>query len=280
MTQPPIDDDFQDRIQRILNEKKKEDLRKWYDMQFEGHSEDLSPQAESEWLDYITEFERQFENAMEISVRERIGNPVIRPLSEIPDNELDFELDQLLEMLHANNIVVDFINEVDDREAYRFITEELLEETMDDIRIPGMYSHFIYEEFHPNDEADVKQSAEEFLHAFFEHDDEELTLTLGNDVLKDARGRAISLKEFKAMIDEFHAKYIAIMAFSVQAGQATINGDYAQVNVDTVWQGLKNDGETIIRKTGDSKIYLKRNPYSGWDVTQAEIAGWARSQKK
>jgi hypothetical protein len=27
MTQPPVDDDFQDRIQRILNEKKKEDLR-------------------------------------------------------------------------------------------------------------------------------------------------------------------------------------------------------------------------------------------------------------
>ena len=27
MSQPPMDDDFQDRIQRILNEKKKENLR-------------------------------------------------------------------------------------------------------------------------------------------------------------------------------------------------------------------------------------------------------------
>jgi uncharacterized repeat protein (TIGR03833 family) len=59
------------------------------------------------WLDYITEFERQLENATEISVRERIGNPTIRPLSDIPDTELKNELDQLLELLYANNIVVE-----------------------------------------------------------------------------------------------------------------------------------------------------------------------------
>ena len=275
MTQPPIDDDFQNRIQRILNEKKKEDLRKWYDMQFEGHSEDLSPQAESEWLDYITEFERQFENATEISVRERIGNPDIKPLSDIPDTELENELDQLLELLYANNIVVDFIDEkIDDREAYRFITEELLDETMDDIRIPDMYSHFIYEEFHPNDVEDAKQWADEFLHAFFEHDDEELTLALGKDELEDVQGHLISLEEFKTMVDEFHTKYIAIMAFSVQAEQAKVDGDYAQVDVTTVWQALKNDGKTVVRKTGTSEIFLKRSSYSGWDVIRAKIAGW------
>lgn len=274
MTQPPMDDDFQDRIQRILNEKKKEDLRRRYGMQLEGHTEDLSPQDESEWLDYITEFERQFENAAEITVRERIGNPAIRPLFDISDAELETELDRLLELLYENNIVVDFINEVDDREAYRFISEELLNELMDDIRIPEMYSHFTYEDFHPNDEEDVKQWAEEFLRAFFEYDDEMLTLALAKEGLKDMQGRPVSLEEFKSILDEFHTKYIAIMAFSVQAEQATVEGDNAQVSVATVWQALKNDAKTVVRETGSSKIYLKRSPYSGWDVIQAEIAGW------
>lgn len=274
MTQPPMDDDFQDRIQRILNEKKKEDLRRRYGMQLEGHTEDLSPQDESEWLDYITEFERQFENAAEITVRERIGNPAIRPLFDISDAELETELDRLLELLYENNIVVDFINEVDDREAYRFISEELLNELMDDIRIPEMYSHFTYEDFHPNDEEDVKQWAEEFLRAFFEYDDEMLTLALAKEGLKDMQGRAVSLEEFKSILDEFHTKYIAIMAFSVQAEQATVEGDNAQVSVATTWQALKNDAKTVVRETGSSKIYLKRSPYSGWDVIQAEIAGW------
>jgi hypothetical protein len=274
MTQPPMDDDFQDRIQRILNEKKKEDLRKRYGMQLEGHTEDLSPQDESEWLDYITEFERQFENAAEITVRERIGNPAIRPVSDISDAELEAELDRLLELLYEHNIVVDFINEVDDREVYRFIIEELLDEMMDDIRIPEMYSHFTYEDFHPNDEEDVKQWAEEFLNAFFEYDDEMLTLALAKEGLKDLQGRAISLEEFIAMVNEFQTRYIAIMAFSVQAEGAKVDGDTAEVNVTTAWQGLKNDGKTIVRKTGSSKIHLKRSPYSGWDVIQAEIPGW------
>lgn len=149
MTQPPVGDDFQSRIQRILNEKKKDELRDKYGMQLEGHSENLSPEAEGEWLDYITEFERQFENAAQISVRERIGNPAVRPLADISLTEIEIELENLLELLHQNNIVVDFLRDIDDREAYRFITEELLDATMDDIRIPDMYTHFIYEEFHP-----------------------------------------------------------------------------------------------------------------------------------
>ena len=79
MSRPPMDDDFQDRIQRILNDKKKEDLRKQYGMSFEDHNEEMPPQAESEWLDNLAEFERQFENAKTITVRERIGNPQVKP---------------------------------------------------------------------------------------------------------------------------------------------------------------------------------------------------------
>jgi hypothetical protein len=37
---------------------------------------------------------------------------------------------------------------------------------------------------------------------------------------------------------------------------------------------LKNDGKTVVRKTGTSEIFLKRSPYSGWDVIQVKIAGW------
>lgn len=276
MTQSPIDDDFQDRIQRILNEKKKEDLRMRYGMQLEGDTGEMTLQEESEWLDYIIEFERQFENAAEISVRERIGNPAIRPLWDIAEDELESMLDHLLELLYANNIVVDFLNEVDDREAYRFISEELLTEKMDDIRIPDMYSHFIYEDFHPNDQEDVKQWAKEFLEAFFTQDDEMLSLTLGEE-WEDLQGHPVSVDEFKEWVNEFHSKHIAIMAFSVDPQEAIVDGDDARVKMHTVWEGLKNDGVTINRETGISVIWLKRSSYSGWDVIRAEIAGLSRS---
>jgi hypothetical protein len=62
----------------------------------------------------------------------------------------------------------------------------------------------------------------------------------------------------------------------VQSEGAEVDGDYARVIVVTAWQGLKNDGKTIVRKTGSSIIYLQRSPYSGWDVIQAEIPGWKK----
>jgi hypothetical protein len=155
MTPTSSNDKFPDHLQRILNAKKKDDLCQQYDMQFEEHCPQISPAVETEWLDYITEFERQFENAKPISVREQIGNPTIKPLVNIPDSELTTELNNLLELLYQNNIVVDFLHQPEDRERYRFITEELFNEITDDIRIPGLFCHFIYEEFYPDDEDDM-----------------------------------------------------------------------------------------------------------------------------
>jgi hypothetical protein len=53
-------------------------------------------------------------------------------------------------------VYVDFLYEVDTTEMYCFVTEELLDEEIDDVRIPGLQCHFVYEEFHPNDEEGAK----------------------------------------------------------------------------------------------------------------------------
>jgi hypothetical protein len=255
MSQPPMDDDFQDRIERILNEKKKEDLREQYGMLLEGHSEKMSPQAEGEWLDYITEFERQFEHAKQISVRERIGNPEVMPLAQVPDSDLEVELDRMLELLGEHNIMIDFLHEQDEREMYRFITEELLDEMTDDIRIPGMVSHFIYEEFHPNDEDDITAAMDEFLYALFrqEFKDPESMFyhTVSQENMHDANGKPLSLEAFKE------------------------DGDHstAQANID--WHAIPKNEKTVVRHEGGSEFKLTRSIYGGWDIIHANIPGWA-----
>jgi hypothetical protein len=278
MSQPPIDDDFQDRIQRILNEKKKDDLREQYGMQMEYHSEDISPQAEGEWLDYITEFERQFENAKQITVRERIGNPAIRLLTEIPESELEAELDGLLELLDQNNIAIDFIHEQDDHETYRFITEELLDEMTDDIRIPGMISHFIYEEFHPNDQDDVEQAADEFLYALFKQElkDEDSMFyhTVSKENMHDAEGNPINLEQFKKMVTDFYDAWLVISDHSIEVTRVIVDGDNATADVHTVWHAIREGENAVIKNEGVSKFKLERSIYGGWDIIQANIAGW------
>jgi hypothetical protein len=247
-------------------------------MSFEGHSEEMSPQAEGEWLDYINEFEMQFENARQITVRERIGNPEVKPLAQILVSELADELDRLLGLLSENNIAIDFLHEQDEREMYRFITEEMLDEETDDIQIPGMFSHFIYEEFHPNDEDDITDAIEECLYALFQgefKDPESMFYyTVSNENLQDADGKPLSLEEFKALVSDFHEAYPVITSHAVNVENIIVGGDHAAADANIEWQGMPKNEKAILRKEGSSEFRLARSIYGGWDITRVNIPGW------
>ena len=278
MAQPPVDDDFQNRIQRILNEKKKDDLRQKFDMSFEHHRDDMSPQLEGEWLDYITEFERQFENAVQITVRARIGNPEIRPLAEITDSELEAELDRLFELLDLHNIAIDFLHEQSDREIYRFITEEFLDEMTDDMQIPGMVSHFIYEEFHPNDEDDIKQSIDEFLYGLFKEglkDQESMFYTwISKENMHGSHGEPLGFEQFKESVSDFYEAYPVITKHVFEMSEILIDDDAATAGVTIEWHGIPKHEAAIVRHQAASQFKLTRSVYGGWDITQAQIPGW------
>ena len=76
-------DEIRKRIQESLIQAKREQLRDECGMQFDHMNERLPPEVQNEWLGYLLDFERQFENAPLITVRERIGNPTIQPVTEI-----------------------------------------------------------------------------------------------------------------------------------------------------------------------------------------------------
>ena len=232
------------------------------------------PEPYNSWEEYFDDFDRQLEEASPITVRKRIGNPNLRPPDDIADSEMEEELDKLIELLHASNVVIDFIHEIGDREAYRFIVEELLNETMDDIHIPDMYSHFIYEEFHPNDEDDVELWTGEFLDTFFKEGTGGSFIPIGDKELYDADGKPISQKEFRKQIDEFHALYPVVTEHKYEIHSLRIEGDYATVEVETSWAGLNQLEQAILRHHGTSALKLKRSLDIGWDVIQAKIVGW------
>ena len=232
------------------------------------------PEPYNTWEEYYEAFDRQLDEAPQITVRKRIGNPTLRLADEIPDSEIEAELDQLIELLYANNIVIEFIHDIDNREAYIFITEELLNETMDDIRIPDMYSHFIYEEFHPNDLDDVELWTGEFLDTFFKEGTEGQFIPIGDKELYDAVGNAISQREFKQQIDEFHALHPIVTEYKYDILSINLDGDYASAEVNISWAGLNKQENAMMRHQGTSTLRLKRSLDIGWDVIQARIVGW------
>jgi hypothetical protein len=149
-------DDSQDAIQRLLNDAKRAELEEQYGMRFSRVGESIiPPEVEGEWLDHITEFERQLECAEDVPLRQFVGYPHAPALLDIPSSEIGVELERLLGHMGRHNVYVDFPNGVEAAEAYRFIVEELLDEEIADIRMPGMRKHFVYVGAQSGDEMDA-----------------------------------------------------------------------------------------------------------------------------
>jgi hypothetical protein len=118
-----------------------------------------------EFMENLYEFERQFAEHKDIRVYDMVGRPEFRYADEMTSAEISEELPRIIEYLNENNVDFTTLCEYDDETIYRFITEELFDHHTDDIRIPGMTVCFIYEEFHPNHDYDIRRCAEDFIKA-------------------------------------------------------------------------------------------------------------------
>ena len=268
-----IFDETNDKIQRALNDAKKKEIEEKFGASFETTENNLPPEIESQWLNHIEEFEQKFVSAKRISLREYVGNPSFPLLAEIPETELHQKLENVLAYLSDHNVNVDFICEVPDAEAYRFVTEELMDHETDDIHVEGMSTNFIYEEFHPNFELDAKQFAEQFLWQLFER---ELTYALNDfaeDEMYDSVEIRITKEEMRKRIEQFYLKFAAFSHSKHEVLDCSISGDYAVVRFNSNWNGIQ--AETLEQQTfsGITTLKMKKSRYGGCDVVQANIVG-------
>jgi hypothetical protein len=261
MTEPEFLDDIREQIQKSLAQSKRQQLRDEFGMQMDYTSPSLSPEAENEWLDYIQEFERQFENARAITVREKIGDPPIRLAADIPAEALAEALNDLLELLFAHNIVVDFLGNWDDLAAYRYITEELLDEETTDMHIEGMLSHFDA----ATPEYDVEMWVDDFARGVFWQDRTYFLPGLDRQPLFDAAGRPITLAQFAEKVEAVWARLPATNKIDVQPTATRVGEDEATVTAVITWP--TNEGQ----KQVEASFRLQPSPYSGWCVVQTSL---------
>ena len=92
-------DEEQEKIQRALNAARKRELEDKFGAHFSDDKSALPSEVESRWLSNIEEFERQFENAKRVTVREYLGFPAFKLLAEIPREQLGTELNDVVELL-------------------------------------------------------------------------------------------------------------------------------------------------------------------------------------
>ncbi len=143
----------------------------------------LPAAIENEFLKNVIEFEKSFSQSREVKICDILGNPLLRPEADLDDMEIERCLAELNALMLTKDIALDFINKYDARTKYKFITEELLEESVFQIGIPGMVINFIYEEFHPNHSSDLESKAIKFISAWFEKEKDKILWELSDDII-------------------------------------------------------------------------------------------------
>jgi hypothetical protein len=256
---------------RMENADRKKQMEEEFGASFGSGDEALDPALESEWLNYMEEFERQFENAQRIPLRKYLGNPVVKPSAEVSDEALEAELDAFYDLLTDNNVALDCICEVPDRELYRFIVEEFLNEEIDDIRIPGSICHYTYEDYHPNDVYDVSEALRSLVHNLLKSDPEfqdYIFYDFCREKSFTANGQPQSWEELNERINGWFAMRPEVTATETEIDTCTVDGDDAHVEADVRWTTASS-----ITTQGRASGWLTRSPYGGWDFVQVSIPG-------
>ena len=106
----------------------------------------IPPEIENIFLKNIQAFEKAYENIKQVRVIDFLGFPDVQPADKLTDAEIDSELDRLTNLMADHGIVWNFHEALEPRLLYKFFTEEFFRGEIDDLRIPGMMRHFIFEE--------------------------------------------------------------------------------------------------------------------------------------
>lgn len=183
----------------------------------------LDPYIENQFLNNIEAFEKSYNNAERIVLFDFINRPDFRKAEDIPDSLISTELDRIMNILNENGIQLDTLCDVEEREIYRFVTEELFEHEMDNIRIPGMMNCFIYEEFHSNHEYDIREHSTDGIKSFLNKKTDLYSSFFTKEAEED-----ISLKHFRDAYKSFTIKHFEIthLNFDKEKSFVSFNIDF------------------------------------------------------
>ncbi len=264
-----------DRIQRALNNAKKKELEERYGGVFGPTGSSLPPEIEADWLHDIEELERTFEHVESTTVRQYLGDPDFVPVDCIPEHELSRALERLMDLLEDHGVEVHTFSPVTDEELYRFITEELVNEEIDDIHMEGLTQDFVYELFHPNDVLEATFFAERFLASIFRGRPSRLKRAL---VPTQACGDPDIADPCSTV---YHAVQIAFqdvgtfLSHTATTGTCRVVGPDAVATVAVEWSALRKGSMDQFCGTTEAVVELRKDPQGKWPVVTVRLSNHA-----
>ena len=259
-------DERAERVQRTLNQAKRNELTDRYGMNFSPTPNDLPADLEAEFLASVEEFERRWEEASTTTVRAFLGNPDILHPADVPARGIPDELARITEIMNRRNVHLDFICPVPDAEAYRFIVEELLDHEMEDIPIEGMIHGFIYEEFHPNHLYDVSSVGRDVAEGLLLGNEWKVDLYCA-EILRVGQVEGVSREDLRLRLVAATTGGAVVTSVASAVGPCAVDGTEGSVEVEAGWEGVMLEtGETKGGRVRWRMELMMRDGY-GWVVT-------------
>ncbi len=246
---------------------------------FFGGDGNLPPEIENEFLKQVMAFEDAAKNKKNTTVGQKLGFPKFEKIEGLPEKQIAEKLKQAFTLLENKNIFLDitqgpYANET----IYRFITEELINHEMDDIEVADMKTHFIYEEFHPNHNADLANLADEFFTQFWAKNFSNSTLYFANELITDDK-KMLKYEAFQLKIQQFFDSfdYFENGKFQIHENKHHISDEFGigHVTGPVKYTGVLENGEKIDFYDGYI-IYFQYSGY-GWEICSFSVPGFELS---
>ncbi len=229
----------------------------------------LPEEVEDDFISSIKAFEEAAERKETKKVSDVLGNPSFQPVDELIDEELPSAIENLLDVYEEHQMSIDTIYKVENRDFYRFLTEDLPVYEMNVINIPGSFTCFTYEDWYRNDVEDIKQTSREFLDMLFDRSFQFMHFHLAKTCVLD--GEEMDDKVFCTRLESHLANLSSLQMDKLDLGEPAMNETSA--NIDALVSYNLTSGEGMDDSQREKVILTFEESFGYWSIRQVEIAG-------
>lgn len=239
-----------------------------------GNTRRLSPETEHNFLQYIMDFEQREAMAKEMTVFEILGCPQHFPeVNDLGGERIGEVLQDILQYMQQKGIELTVLSpNIPDSEVYRFIKEELFEHRILHIDMPGMTTHFIYDEFHPDHAYENSRTAvTECLQEILKKEEMHWTFQFEQHLTIN-QYKHLSIDRFRELMNRFKASYKHIEPLTLETRSCTIEENTCVVSG---WhETCFTTAEEHVLKTGSWKVWFRYwAELRIWMIHEVEIDG-------
>jgi len=239
-------------------------------------SDNLPVEVENMFLKQIINFHKRQTDATLIPIYQYIGEPEYNHVNDLSDKEVTRDLKKIMRLLKKHNIGLDVLAPTPDREIYRFITEELFKHQIEDTKVKGWVNQFIYEEFHPNAEYDIKNSVHFALLSIFDKESPFFDEQFSED-MKDHLGLSIDTEELLEKIQHFKQQFhsVTLVHYDFVRIEIDQQSNTATVWCDVIYKTQKEKGKRSKREFENIEFRLRKEEQSGsWWLVTSVFGKW------